>query len=136
MISKQLEAEEQRLNQMMENQRRWQIKEEEEKLKEKILQQQYFIQTLKNQIAENEEQRLVEFERKQEESRAINLSTIAWQESELAKMQERQAENLRVQKELAEVNAQLKHFKKMEEQENKIIDMRFCERFYSFFMFN
>lgn len=136
MISKQLEAEEQRLNQMMENQRRWQIKEEEEKLKEKILQQQYFIQTLKNQIAENEEQRLVEFERKQEESRAINLSTIAWQESELSKMQERQAENLRVQKELAEVNAQLKHFKKMEEQENKIIDMRFCERFYSFFMFN
>lgn len=125
LLQHELENEEKRLNDMMENERRWKIKEEEQKDQEKLEKQQYFIRTLKNQIAENEEQRHLEFERKMEESRQINLETIAYQQSEITKMQEKQLENERIKRDFAKVNEQLKHFREMEKKENEIIDLRY-----------
>lgn len=124
LIEHELAEEEKRLNDMLENERRWAIKEEIKKEHEESTKRLQFANSLMEQIKENEENRLLEFERKQEESRLINLNNIAWQQESIAKLQDKDAENARVRQCLAEGNEQLKHLKAMEEQENKIIDLR------------
>lgn len=124
MIEQELEEEEQRLNDMMENERRWAIKEEFRKEQEEAAKRQKFANSLMDQIKDNEDYRILQIERKQEESRLINLSNIAWQQEEIAKLRNKEAEHAQVRQELAEVNEQLRHLKAMEEQENKIIDLR------------
>ncbi|XP_017882633.1 cilia- and flagella-associated protein 45-like [Ceratina calcarata] len=127
LIEMELQEEEKRLNDMMENERRWAIREEIKKEQEEAMRRQKFANSLMEQIKENEENRMLHFERKQEESRLINLSNIAWQQAEIAKLRNKESENARVRQQLAEGNEQLKHFKAMEEQENKIIDLRIRE---------
>ncbi|XP_053994148.1 cilia- and flagella-associated protein 45-like isoform X2 [Hylaeus volcanicus] len=127
LVELELEEEEKRLNDMMENERRWAIKEELKKEEEEAARKLEFANRLKDQIKENEENRMLEFARKQEESRLINLSNVAWQQDEIAKLHNRESENARIRQEIAEGNEQLKHFKAMEEQENKIIDLRIQE---------
>ncbi|XP_029175757.1 cilia- and flagella-associated protein 45-like isoform X1 [Nylanderia fulva] len=124
LIERELREEEKRLNDMMENERRWVIKEELRKEQEETAKRLRFAKILKEQIVENEEQRILEFERKQEESRLINLNNIAWQQDEIEKLRNKEAESFKVRQELAEGNEQLKHFKAMEQEENKIIDLR------------
>ncbi|XP_012216040.1 cilia- and flagella-associated protein 45 [Linepithema humile] len=124
LIEREILEEEKRLNDVMENERRWAIKEELRKEQEEAAKRTQFAKTLKEQIVENEEQRILEFERKQEESRLINLKNIAWQQDEIEKLRNKEAENAKVRQELAEGNEQLKHFKAMEQEENRIIDLR------------
>lgn len=123
-MEQELLEEEKRLNDMMEDERRWAIKEESRKEQEAAAKRLRFAKILKEQIVENEEQRILEFERKQEESRLINLSNIAWQQDEIEKLRDKEAENAKVRQELAEGNEQLKHFKAMEQEENRVIDLR------------
>ncbi|XP_043518237.1 cilia- and flagella-associated protein 45-like isoform X1 [Frieseomelitta varia] len=127
LIELELEEEEKRLNDMMENERRWAIKEEIKKEQDEAVKRQKFANSLMDQIKENEENRTLEFERKQEESRLINLSNINWQQEEIAKLRSKESENALVRQQIADGNEQLKHFKAMEEQENKIIDLRIQE---------
>lgn len=124
MIERELREEEKRLNNMMENERRWAIKEELRKEQEETAKRLQFAKFLKEQILENEEQRILEFERKQEESRLITLNNIVFQQEEIEKLRNKEAENIKVRQELAEGNKQLKYFKAMEQEENKIIDLR------------
>ncbi|KYQ57321.1 Coiled-coil domain-containing protein 19, mitochondrial [Trachymyrmex zeteki] len=124
LMEQELLEEEKRLNDMMEEERRWAIKEESRKEQEEEAKRLRFAKILKEQIIENEEQRILQFERKQEESRLINLNNIAWQQDEIEKLRNKEAENAKVRQELAEGNEQLKHFKAMEEEENRIIDLR------------
>lgn len=124
MIERELREEEKRLNNMMENERKWVIKEESRKEQEEIAKRLQFAKFLKEQILKNEEQRILEFERKQEENRFITLNNIAWQQDEIEKLHNKEAENIRMRQELAEENEQLKYFKAMEQEENKIIDLR------------
>lgn len=132
-MGRELLEEEKRLNDMMEDERRWAIKEESRKEQEEASKRLRFAKILKEQIVENGEQRILEFERKQEESRLINLNNIAWQQDEIEKLHNKEAENARVRQELAEGNEQLKHFKAMEQEENRIIDLRcILELFKSF----
>lgn len=109
---------------LMEEERIRGLRLEEEKERERATRQQRFAQVLKEQILENEEERLLEYERKREESRLINLNTLAQQEAELAKTREREAELARARREFIESNERLRHFKQMEKEENKIMDMR------------
>lgn len=119
-----LEEEEKRLNDMMENERRWAIKEEIKKEQDEAVKRQKFANSLIDQIKENEENRILEFERKQEESRLINLNNINWQQEEITKLRNKESENALIRQQLAEGNEQLKHFKAMEKQQNKVIDLR------------
>lgn len=132
-MEQELLDEEKRLNDMMEDERRWAIKEESRKEQKETAERLRFAKILKEQIVENEEQRILEFERKQEESRLINLNNIAWQQDEIEKLRNKETENARVRQELAEGNEQLEHFKAMEQEENRIIDLRcILELFKSF----
>lgn len=119
-----LEEEEKRLNDMMENERRWAIKEEIKKEQDEAVKRQKFANSLIDQIKENEGNRILEFERKQEESRLINLNNINWQQEEITKLRNKESENALIRQQLAEGNEQLKHFKAMEKQQNKVIDLR------------
>ncbi|XP_012273259.1 cilia- and flagella-associated protein 45 [Orussus abietinus] len=127
LIEKEMAKEEKRLNEALENERRWTIEEEERKIREDAVRRLKFAKTLKDQIQENEEQRILEFERKQEESRLINLNTRAWQQRELEKQKKKELENAKVRRQLAESNEQLKHFKDMEREENRVMDARIQE---------
>lgn len=124
LIKHEMEEEEKRLNDMMENERRWAIKEEIRKEQEEAIKRQKFASSLMDQIKENEENRILEFEKKQEESRLINLSNINWQQEEISKLRNKEIQNALIRQQIAEGNEQLKHLKAMEEQENKIIDLR------------
>ncbi|KAF7418351.1 hypothetical protein HZH68_001004 [Vespula germanica] len=124
LIKQELAEEEKRLNDMMENERRWAIEEDLKKEEEEISRKQIFAKVLKDQITENEEQRILEFERKQEESQLINMNNITWQLAEIEKLRHKEAESAKIRQDLAEVNEQLKHFKVMEQEENRIIDLR------------
>lgn len=129
MIERELAEEEKRLNDTMENERQSAIKEESRKEQEEASKRLRFAKILKEQIEENEEQRILEFERKQEESQLINLSNIMWQRDEIEKLRSKEAENARVRQELTEGYEQLKYFKAMEQEENRMIDLRYSVGF-------
>jgi len=109
----------------MENERRWAIKEELRKEQESAAKRMQFANILKKQISENQEQRILQFERKQEESRLINLSNIAREQDEIEKMREKRTEDAKIRQEQTEEQEQLKFFKAMEQEEERIIDLRF-----------
>ncbi|XP_008552554.1 cilia- and flagella-associated protein 45-like [Microplitis demolitor] len=127
LIEKELNKEEKRLNEMMENERRLKIKEEKEKEEEIASKRREFASSLKHQIIENEEQRIIEFERKQEEGKLINLSNIAWMDEQIMKEKKRKEQGALIRKELAAENQRLIKFKEMEREENRIIDIRIKE---------
>lgn len=131
LIEQELLEEEKRLNDMMENERRWAIKEEVRKEQQDAAKRFEFAVILKKQIVENEEQRILAFERKQEESRLINLNNLVRQQEEIEKMRDKGAENAKVRQELTEVHEQLKHYKAIEQEEDKIIDLRYFLNAYS-----
>lgn len=124
-MEQELLDEEKRLDDMMEDERRWAIKEESRKEQDEAAKRLRAAKILKEQIVENNEQRILEFERKQEESRLINLNNIAWQQGEIEKLRNKEAENVKIRQEITEGNEQLKHFKAMEQEENRIIDIRY-----------
>lgn len=116
--------EELRANREMEEQRLQSIQDEQRKEQEKIAKQAEFSQNLRLQLMANEEERLLEDERKREESRLINLNNIAQQEAELARIKARGLESEKLKKDLAECNERLRHLKAMEEEENRMMDVR------------
>ncbi|RLU21710.1 hypothetical protein DMN91_006086 [Ooceraea biroi] len=123
LIEREVLEEEKRLNNMMEDERRWAIKEELRKEQEEASKRSQFAKLLKEQIVTNEEQRIIEFERRQEESRLINLNNVAQQQDEIEKMRNKEAENARIRQELMEGHEQLKYFKAMRQEEDRIIDL-------------
>ncbi|XP_032683991.1 cilia- and flagella-associated protein 45 [Odontomachus brunneus] len=129
LIEREILEEEKRLNNMMEDERRWAVKEELRKEQEDVAKRLQFAKFLKEQIEENEQQRILGLEKKQEESRLINLNNIAWQQDENEKQRKKEAENARVRQELTEVYEQMRHYKAMEQEENRIIDLRIQDYF-------
>ncbi|XP_014214197.1 cilia- and flagella-associated protein 45-like [Copidosoma floridanum] len=121
------QQEEQRMNEQMEQERLAALRSEEQQVHERAMRQQRFAQVLKEQIVANEEERLIEYERKREEARLANLNSIAQQEAELDKYRELEAERERVRREFIRCNDQIKHFKRMEKEEERIMDMRIQE---------
>lgn len=124
LIEREILEEDKRLNDMMEDERRWAVKEELRKEEEDVARKLQFSKILKEQIEENEQQRILELERKQEESRFINLNNVARQQDEIERQRKKEAEIAKVRQELTEAYEQIKHFKAMEQEENRIIDLR------------
>lgn len=113
----------------MEDERRWAIKEELRKEEKEAAKRLQFANILKKQIVKNEEQRSLAFERKQEESRLINLNNLRQQQDEIEKMRNKEAENVRIRQDLVEEYEQLKHFKAVKQEEEKMINLRFFINF-------
>ena len=125
LLEREYEQEEKRLNELMERERINGLIEEEKKEKERIERSLNFAKILHEQIRMNEQERMLEYERKREESRLANLHAIAQQEAEMEKAKERETEMEKSRRELVECNERLKHFRNMEKEEERIMEMRF-----------
>ncbi|XP_014223139.1 cilia- and flagella-associated protein 45 [Trichogramma pretiosum] len=126
-LRREYEAAEKRLNDLMERQRLEALRQEDDKSKLRAEQSADFAKVLHEQIRRNEEERMLEYERKREESRLANLNALAQQELELERARQKEAEIERARKQLIEANEQLKHFKSMEKEEERVMDRRIRE---------
>lgn len=126
LLDREQALEEQRLNEIMEQERLAGIESERQKEMERSIEMQKFSRVLKEQIQANEDERQLEYLRKREESRLINLNLIAQQEAELEKLHRKEEEKLKARQEFIEGNERLKHFKAMEQAEARIMDQRFA----------
>lgn len=124
MLERQYAEEEERINELMEQERLNALRQEEQRELENAERQQRFAKVLKQQIQANEEERLIEYERKREESRLGNLNSIAQMEAELERQKEREAAKMHARRELLECNEQLKQLKAMKKEEDRIMDIR------------
>lgn len=109
---------------MMENERKLKLKAEEKKLEDELIRKHKFAKLLRNQIIENEEQRIIEFERKQEEGRLINISNDLWHDDEMKKAQKKKELNDKIRKDIEIENDKLMKFKQIEREEARLIDLR------------
>lgn len=75
-------------------------------------------------MKERELQRLLEAERKEEESKMINRALIALQQEEEEKRKKKQEGNLKTREELHKANAELEKYRLLQKEEEKIADMR------------
>lgn len=76
------------------------------------------------QIKERELQRLLEAEKKEEESKMINKALIATQNEEEAKRKKKEEDNLKLREELHKANLELARYKMLQKEEERIAEMR------------
>lgn len=127
LIEKETEEEEQRLDMMMEQKRQVEIKAEQKKKQQMEVKSQRHVKEVMQQIKENEMLRLIEAERKEEESRNINRALIAMQRDEEAKLKKKREDQLKTQLELKKANDDLEHYKIVQKQEQRVADLRVQE---------
>ncbi|XP_069687390.1 cilia- and flagella-associated protein 45-like isoform X2 [Periplaneta americana] len=126
-IEKELEAEERRLDQMMEDERRRALRGEEELEEKERLKRDLYVQQVQEQIKENEIERILELEHKEEESRLINDVQMQVQLEELENYNRKLAQQQKIRDELNEINNQIKKFHELEIEEARINDLRIQE---------
>lgn len=127
LIHKELQEEDQRLDMMMEQVRQRAIKDEEERKHKKEKRNKRHVKEVSQQIYENEVQRLVEAERKEEESRNINKALIAMQREDAEKLKQKRLEQKQTRDELNQANAENEHYKLVQNEEQRIADLRVQE---------
>lgn len=76
------------------------------------------------QMKENEVEKLLEAERKEEESKTMNRMLIALQKEEAEKLKRKQEEKLRIRDELLKSNETSQLYKAMRQEEEKLADLR------------
>ena len=79
---------------------------------------------MKQQIKENTIQKLLEAEQIEEEGRRIRNAVVAMQREDLEKMKQKHEDKLKVQEELRKINDNLTRCKLIQQEEEKIADMR------------
>lgn len=126
-MEKETEEEEQRLDMMMEQKRQVEIMGELKKKEQMEVKSQRHVKEVMQQIKENEMLRLIEAERKEEESRNINRALIAMQRDEEEKIRKKREDQLKTQMELKKANDDLEHYKIVQKQEQRIADLRVQE---------
>lgn len=124
LIQKELAAEEQRLDKMMEQQRMIGLKEEEKRKEEESIKNQRYLKALLHQIQENETERIHEAERKEEESRLMNEAAMQVQLDELQAYRNKLEEQARTRQYLSQVNEQLKYFQDLEREEKRQAELK------------
>ncbi|KAF5287516.1 hypothetical protein FQA39_LY04144 [Lamprigera yunnana] len=127
LIKKEWAEEVRRLDDMMEQGRQKALKEEEERKRVKKEMNQKQVQALSQQIYENEVQRLIELEQKEEESRHINKALIAMQRDDAEKVRQKKLEHIKTRDMLNQANKEIENFKVLQRAEQRVADMRLQE---------
>lgn len=83
-----------------------------------------YVKEVTEQIKERELQRLLEAERKEEESKMINRALIAVQKDEEEKRRKKEEENLKLREELHKANMELERYRMLQKEEERIANMR------------
>ncbi|KAI4466642.1 nasopharyngeal epithelium specific protein 1 [Holotrichia oblita] len=143
LIRKELEEEEQRLDMMMEQSRQRAIKAEEEKQELQVnktkskkcrvrgiyfLYVRYrYVKQVIQQIKENNLQKLMEAERIEEESRMINKANLQMQKEDEERARKKKEEQRRMQEDMKLANENVKRYKRIRQEEERIADLRVKE---------
>lgn len=83
-----------------------------------------YVKEVTEQIKERELQRLLEAERKEEESKMINRALIATQKEEEEKRRKKQEGNMKLREELHKANMELERYRLLQKEEERIAEMR------------
>ncbi|XP_022900624.1 cilia- and flagella-associated protein 45-like isoform X2 [Onthophagus taurus] len=126
-IKEEWEAEEKRLDAMVEQERQRAIKADEEKHEKEAAEMKKFVNQINQQLKENYLQKLVEAEKLEEESRLINKAVIAMQKEDAEKLRQKELAQKKAQAELVVANENLEVFKKVRIEEERIQEMRLQE---------
>nr|CAD7402955.1 unnamed protein product [Timema poppensis] len=127
LIIKELEEEERRLDQMMEQDRKDALYREEQRREKMKTEKQNYVHYIMEQIKEGEIQKIIEAERIEEECRMINEAQMAMQLDDLKNQKKRVEEQQKMREELRKVNEQLLYFQDLEREEERIADLRVQE---------
>ncbi|KAI4466652.1 nasopharyngeal epithelium specific protein 1 [Holotrichia oblita] len=127
LIRKELEEEEQRLDMMMEQSRQRAIKAEEEKQELQVNKTKRYVKQVIQQIKENNLQKLMEAERIEEESRMINKANLQMQKEDEERARKKKEEQRRMQEDMKLANENVKRYKRIRQEEERIADLRVKE---------
>ncbi|KAB0793441.1 hypothetical protein PPYR_13070 [Photinus pyralis] len=127
LMKRELDEEERRLDSMMEQERQKKLKEEEERKRYRRELGQRNAQAISQQISENQVQKLLEEERKEEECRNINKAMIRMQQDDAEKIRQTHLAQKKIREDLAESNAKIEHFKIVQKEEERIANLRIEE---------
>ncbi|XP_066142383.1 cilia- and flagella-associated protein 45-like [Euwallacea fornicatus] len=127
LVERQLKEEEQRLDEMMEQQRQLKIERAEKKRQEEERKKQDFIKGILEQVKENELDRLLDGERIEEESRMLNKALIELQKQEMACLKEKREIQQKMREEFKKSNAEAERYKNIRAEEERIADLRVKE---------
>ncbi|XP_018567077.1 cilia- and flagella-associated protein 45 [Anoplophora glabripennis] len=124
LIEKQLQEENKRLDMMMEQQRQKKILVEEQKRElDKKKMERYTVE-IKQQIKENELNRLMEAEIIEEESKMLNKALIQMQKEEQQKELAKKELQAQMREEFKKANIDVENYKLLKQEEQRIADMR------------
>ncbi|KAK5641337.1 hypothetical protein RI129_009884 [Pyrocoelia pectoralis] len=126
-MQKELNEEDRRLDDMMEQERQKALKAEEERKKKRHEINKRHVASLSQQIRENEVQRMIGMENKAEESRRINKATIAMQREAAENLRQKKLQQLNVRQELRLANDNIAQFKILQKEEERIATLRVQE---------
>ncbi|XP_045467627.1 cilia- and flagella-associated protein 45-like [Harmonia axyridis] len=127
LIKKQLQQEERRLDDMMEQARQRALREDEKKAELEEHKNKRYGREIKQQIKDNEVEKLLEAEKIEEESRLLNRALIAMRKEEEEKVKEHKEHQKRVREELHQANLDLERYKLVQKEEQRIADLRIQE---------
>merc|ERR1711976_28877 len=126
-ISREMETEEKRLDLMMEADRVNAIKIEEEIERKRKEERLLGAMKVMEQIQENEQERLLDIERKDQENRMMQKYLDKLCEEEADKLECRRAEQTRLREELNKCNDEIMARKELEAKHNKLEDLKVIE---------
>lgn len=126
-ISQEMDAEERRLDQMMEVDRVSSIKVEEEIEKARKEQRLLGAMKIMDQIQENEQERLLELEKKDRENRTMQKYLDKLCEEEAEKLDRRHLEQTRLREELNQCNTDLVGRKQLAKEQERMIEAKVLE---------
>ncbi|KAJ8974467.1 hypothetical protein NQ317_005989 [Molorchus minor] len=124
LIEKELHEENKRLDMMMEQQRQKLISIENDKREDNNRKIKVYVTEVKQQIKENELERLLEAERVEEESRMLNKALIELQREEERKQREKAEMQLKMREDFKKANAEAAKYKNIKLEEQRISDLR------------
>ncbi|XP_071447804.1 cilia- and flagella-associated protein 45-like [Hetaerina americana] len=127
LTKKELEKEERRLEEMMEQERLKLIASEENKKEEDRLRKAKYIEHVKQQIKENETQQAILAQQLEQESKLIQQGLIQSNLEALKNMRKKAEDQAKMRAELQAINEQILQLKKIEIEESIIADLKVQE---------
>ena len=125
------EAEEKRLDEMMEERRRWEIKEEMKRKDEERAKKEKYLKGLLDQMEENKLNNVMFREKILEEARFMDETIVQMQLEDLDKNKEKENQKNLFRKQQQAINDQMKRQKEARSEQEQLLEMRVVKNLYS-----
>ncbi|XP_063237112.1 cilia- and flagella-associated protein 45-like [Bacillus rossius redtenbacheri] len=124
LIRDELEREERRLDDMMEQERQRALREQRGRGESDEQRRKLYVQNILEQINEHELERLQQADRIREEAWLANKAQGLMMQQELEEQARKAEQQRKVREELRQINEQLQHFRQLEEEEERIEELK------------